>query len=446
MPQIIVDLTPFYNFIFNYLLAPNLPPLVLVWRVFVAGGWLIVVPVFLKLAWQLWVYQAQSNYLAKQKYVLLAIEVPKNNQQGPEATERLFAHLMGARLSGTWVDRNLRGYVQATFSFEIVSIEGKIQFLIRCRSNLRELTEAAVYSAYPDAVIKEVEDYTKNAPNKFPDPEWDMWGVDIYLFNKNPYPIRTYPTFEHPITKEFQDPLIAFLEVMNKLGPGEQIWIQFIIEPLSNSWKKEGEALVNKLMGRKPKEKKGWTDWLGIKHVIDIPFEGLRQVGGIGPGGVSSGSGEGGADLTFLNMSPGERRVIEAIQRKIAKLGYRTKIRFIYLARKEVMQKSKAVYGTMGAFNQFSYLDLNGTKLDMKTITSVAYFFPEWRNNRRKTKLMRAYKLRSAWMGGRLCILNTEELATLWHLPLATVKAPLLIKTGSKRGEPPMGLPTKTSI
>lgn len=438
MPQITIDLNPLYN----YLLAADLPLLVLLWRVFLVGGWVIFVPVFLVLIWKFWIYQIRLHYLSKQTYVLLAVDVPKNNEQGPEATERLFAHLMGARLPGTWVETNLKGYIQATFSFELLSLEGNIRFLIRCRRNLREMTEAAVYSAYSDAVITEVEDYTKDMPTKFPDPEYDAWGVDIHLFNKNCYPIRTYPTFEHPLTKELQDPLIAFLETMSKLGPGEQIWIQFIIEPLSNQWKREGEVEVDKLMGRKPKSKK-MMGMGTLKDVFDIPFESLRQISGTR---VVEEVSSSEPEFSLLMMSPGERRVIESIQRKIAKLGYRTKMRFIYLAKKEVMQKSKAVYGTMGAFNQFGYLDLNGTKLDRRTITSVAYFFPEWRNNIRKTKLIRAYKWRSAWMGGRRCILNTEELATLWHLPLSKVRAPLIKKTSSKRGEPPMGLPIKETM
>ena len=38
-------------------------------------------------------------------------------------------------------------------------------------------------------------------------------------------------------------------------------------------------------------------------------------------------------------------------------------------------------------------------------------------------------------------VLNTEELATIYHLPDMGVRAPLLPRVEAKRGEPPVGLP-----
>jgi len=40
-------------------------------------------------------------------------------------------------------------------------------------------------------------------------------------------------------------------------------------------------------------------------------------------------------------------------------------------------------------------------------------------------------------------ILNIEELATLYHFPVVSVIPPLIKKTGSKKAEPPFGLPVK---
>jgi len=41
-------------------------------------------------------------------------------------------------------------------------------------------------------------------------------------------------------------------------------------------------------------------------------------------------------------------------------------------------------------------------------------------------------------------VLNTEELATIWHFPMSHVKTPQVQKTISKRSEPPVGLPIES--
>ena len=44
--------------------------------------------------------------------------------------------------------------------------------------------------------------------------------------------------------------------------------------------------------------------------------------------------------------------------------------------------------------------------------------------------------------GADKSILNIEEMATVWHFPIITTKAPLVKKTESRRAEPPASLPT----
>jgi hypothetical protein len=55
---------------------------------------------------------------------------------------------------------------------------------------------------------------------------------------------------------------------------------------------------------------------------------------------------------------------------------------------------------------------------------------------------MTAYKFRSDARGRLPHILNTEELASIWHFPVeASVKAPLVQKAPGRKAEPPAGLP-----
>src|SRR6056297_573761 len=174
-----------------------------------------------------------NRYIKKRKkakkekgknYICLTIDVPKDNDQGPEAVERMFAHLAG-------IDKKDK------ISLEIVGKEGEIQFFIYLASCYRDLVEAAIYTAYPSAEILEVEDYTKEVPEEFPNNDIDVWAADLNLTNPSPYPIRTYPDFEHKLSKSFKDPMIDFLEVLGRLRPGEQVWIQIIISPAEKKLK-----------------------------------------------------------------------------------------------------------------------------------------------------------------------------------------------------------------
>lgn len=424
-----IDITPLYA-------LGDLPPLLIFWKIFLYGGWVIFLWAIILSAWRLWIFYIQGKFAKTIQYVLLAIDVPRENKQGPEAVERLFAHLAGARSSGSKTERYFKGYFQLSFSFELISIEGQIQYLIRTPIQFRDLIEAAVYATYPDAEITEVEDYTTEAPDRFPNEEYDLWAADLVLYNKNAYPIRTYPSFEHSLTQELKDPLTDLLEILGKLQKGEQVWLQLIITPISDNWKISSAKMVKKMMGINTSESK--TIKLGIiGDLISIFIEAWRQITGMFID----------QNLSILKeeklaaLSPGERRVIEAIQNKASKIGFAVKFRIVYLGIKEVFSKARGVAGVLGAINQFNTLDMNGFKPDDQAKTSKPMIAGKKRLSDKQNRLILAYKQRSSLSGARTCILNIEELASLWHFPVSTVKAPLIKKTGSKKGEPPFGLP-----
>ena len=93
-------------------------------------------------------------------------------------------------------EKYYKGHYQRWFSFEIVSIDGYIQFIIRTEKKFRDLVESAIYAQYPEAEITEVDDYTKGFPDTFPNDTHDLWGTEWTLVEDNEYPIRTYQDFE----------------------------------------------------------------------------------------------------------------------------------------------------------------------------------------------------------------------------------------------------------
>lgn len=427
-----------------------LSPIAIMWRLFIDGGWIPILAVLLWGSWKSWVFWRQMKYGATRRFVFLAIDIPKAAEgepgQSPRAIENFFAHLDGAHVTDTLWEKYWEGKTQDWFSLEIVSIEGYIQFLVRTRDKFRDLIEAAIYAQYPDAEITEVADYTDAAPKKFPDPEWEMFGSEWIAVKPEAYPLRTYPQFEHSLTQELKDPMAALLENMSRIGKGEQIWFQIVITPISQKeWRSAGEKLVKKLIGAKVEEKKTL-----LGKAVDLPAKIIspvfEQILAPAAPSVKRPAAEAPPSL-MLYLSPGERTVVEAVQNKIAKIGFKTKIRGIYLAKKEIFKKTRGFHPLVGAIKQFNTLDCQSLKPELKKVgTRAHYIFIQRRKRWKQNKLMRAYGARSNWRGmGKGFVLNIEELATFWHFPASWIKAPLVKTVESKRGVPPVNLPTETS-
>lgn len=420
-------------------------PFAAMWFLFTHGAWLVLIPVFIYGAWQGWLEYIRNKFSEAQKYVLLAVDVPKENEQSPKAVEQIFAHLLGVQKSGNIKERFIDGYTQLGFSLELISIEGYVQFLIRTPERFRDLVEAAFYAQYPNAEIAEVNDYTAAFKPKFPNEEFNLWGTELKLTNKQYYPIKTYPSFEHSLSQTFFDPMANTLETLSRLGRGEQYWLQIVIEPTSDRWRDEGVRMVKRLIGSKVSEKKASIGWLPA-WVSQGLYE--SAVASVLP--TSSLTSETGQDKAppslMLHLPPHERAAVEQVGIKLSKPAYLSKIRLMYVAKHDVYSRNRRA-PIVGAMRQFNTLDLNGFMVDKKTKTNAELWFANRRSNWRKWRRLYGYKYRSLKRGRNKFILNVEELATLYHFPVTTVvKAPRVQKTVSKRAEPPVTLPVESEF
>ncbi|OGH71526.1 MAG: hypothetical protein A2921_02420 [Candidatus Magasanikbacteria bacterium RIFCSPLOWO2_01_FULL_43_20b] len=413
-------------------------------NLFAVGGWIVFVFLLTYAGLHLYQEYRQSKFTHNWKWALLAVDIPALNIQTPKAVEQLFAHIAGAFDKPNVGEKFHGGYKQRYFSFEIISIEGYIQFLIWTEETFRDLVEAAVYAQYPDAEITEVEDYTKIAPNHFPDEEYDIWAADFALTQGNGLPIRTYRDFEHSISKDtvLKDPMGTFLESFSRIGPGEQMWFQIILEPISNSWKEHVIEEIKEMIGDTGGHHGGNKF---VDQIVSSPMTLLEKLGDeIFSREASAPHEEAKKDEPnkIRYLTPGQSTIVEAMEEKITKVGFKTKMRGIYLARKEVFQPTRGINALLGAINQFNIPSANSIAPALTTKTS--YFMKERTAMYRKNLLMKAYKKRKAKAGAHQFILNIEELATIWHFPMSHVKTPLVQKAGTKRAEPPSGLPVET--
>lgn len=417
-------------------------PLAIGWFLFTHGGWIVAIIAMVVGFYHAWLDMRQDQYAARWKFTLLAIDIPKNNEQTPKAVENVFLALSGARTAVNLVDKYWGGKIQESFSFELVSLEGYIQFIVRTPSHFRDLVEAAVYAQYPDAEITEIEDYTAAYKGmKFPNEKYDLWGTELVLTKDYPYPLRTYPEFEHQMTQTFIDPMASILEILSRLGPGEQIWIQLVTTPIEADWGEKAKKVVKTMVGETYKAAHGGFNPLAP---LDILTSAVGEIGkelGVNLGGGGEHAAKEADNFKMFKITPGDRALLERIQEKLAKPPIKTKLRVIYLADKAVFDKGRGVAGLMSTFQQFSSVSGNGLKPGKNSKTAANYFQVKKRVAKRQHNILRYFISRRTTRGDHFMLLNPEELATLWHFPVMTVKAAALEKIQSKKVAPPSRLP-----
>lgn len=407
---------------------------------FLAATWFLWLPLFLFFILRdKWLLYARVCNLRDMKWMLLEIKVPREVAKSPKAMESIFAGIHGTAKGGNLVDRYWKGVFSPWFSLEIVGNSTGVHFFIWTPTFYKKMIESQIFAQYPSCEITEVEDYTKSLPAIMPHPDWSMWGTEYVLTKPDAYPIRTYEDFtlEKVTLKEEErkiDPLSAMMEFLGSLNDGENIWIQMIVRPANNDWKKEGEALISKLAGREVKQ----NESIITKAVFGVSKE-------VKMWNPTPSDKKDSAMPRIMNLTPGEVDIVKAIERNISKIGLEMGFRWIYVARKDVYNPL-AIPAVSGIFKQFASPNLNGFKTNGLVSTSVDYVFKNTRETMRKQRLYDAYRLRSFFLPpyakkSKSFVLSTEELATIYHFPGMVAGAPGLERIEAKKGTPPANLP-----
>ena len=369
------------------------------------------------LAQHLWLKWRQMVYLRKSFYpfILLEIKVPREINKTPLAME-IAMHAFERGPTGNWWERWVDGKCKPFFSLEIASLEGSVKFFIYTPQKFKADIEANLFGQYPDVEILEVQDYVALAPYLHERKDWEMAGCTFSLTKPDPYPIKTYIDYglDSTQTKEEMksDPISSVIEYMGGIGRGEYMWMQIGI------------------MKTAPRFKTPDT-WFG-KH--DWKDEGKKIVKEL----QEKYAGEVGTRATKR-----QTEVIQAIERSLGKPGFDSSVRAVYVARKEHFDRSRTG-GIRDLLNPFSTHDLNGFRSHG--------LFPDypWEDfndiflNRRKRRLFDGYVRRSFFYPPYKMpkyVLNTEELATLFHFPGGVTETPTFGRIGSRKGEPPANLP-----
>ncbi len=387
----------------------------------------ILIPIFLAvLLFNSWVTFARRRFLSEQKYKLLRVIPPREIFKSPAAMELFINALYQTFGEADPIQIYWQGSVRPWFSLELVSNGGDAGFYIWARKSTVGYLQSQIYAQYPGIEVVEVEDYVDKVD--LDSGKYSLWGCEFGLTDADPIPIMTYVDYglDKTSAEEEQkiDPITPTLEFLGSLRAGEFVWLQIIVR-------------AHKKENKDPKSWFGKTDlWKddAKKLIQDIREKSLVE--------LDTGNGKQKVPLA----TKGQMDKISAIERSVSKLPFDVGIRGLYIAEKDLFDGTN-IGGLLSSFKQYSSSSLNGFKPKITTATSW------WQDPfGRKIKLIKrelfdAYKERAYFFRPffgkyrKHFILNSEELATIFHFPGGVAQTPSLQRVQSKKSEAPSDLP-----
>src|SRR6185436_2505857 len=146
-------------------------------------------------AFKLWLHYIRQDFISGIEYVLLEIVPPREVLRSPKAMELFITNALYHWSIKGGKEEFWQGAVWFWFSLEIASIDGQVRFYIRTPSRIKGLIETQMYAQYPQAQVREVEDYTLAVDEISPTSSWNGWGCEFRLEKPEAYPIKTYADF-----------------------------------------------------------------------------------------------------------------------------------------------------------------------------------------------------------------------------------------------------------
>ena len=264
-------------------------------------------------------------------------------------------------------------YGQRHVSFEIVAHEGLVHYYVVVPVSLIDVVKQAVSAAYPAARLEEVSE--RNIFN----PAGRMSatiGGEFTLKKEFGYPIATYQEAKRDATR-------ALLNALSGASREDGVGIQMLIRPAESGWASVAAEIASKI--RKDKGHKSGTAnvMTGIMEALWKPPE-THEV-----------------KAEDKQLTSVEQSTVEAIEDKTRYPGYETLIRVV--ASSNTAARSQALMNNVvSAFSLFDSAQNNGFKFAVSKnieefVTAYIFrFFPQEINQN---------------------VLNTVELATIFHLP-----------------------------
>ncbi len=389
----------------------------------------VAVPVLIMyLLFDVYVSYNRKRYHNSLQWTLLEVIPSPDNVKSPAAMELFLLALFQTGGEATWVDRWVNGKVRTWFSLEIVSLGGKIRFYLYCESKLKKYIESQLYAQYPGAGVREAEDYA----GKFNMTDYDMLAAELALSKPDPYPIKTYVDYalDKEQEEEFKiDPITPVLEFFNTIPEDNYACIQILVRA-----HKAEDHDPSKTFPSFSKKIDNWKE-TSKSEIKKIKEESFIDVD------------EGGVKKKQNVQTESQKRVISALDRSTTKFAFDTGIRLLYIGKKNAFANNFGML--LGTFKQYNSGELNSFKPQFTTTVDYPWQDMFGRKvTKMKAEVLEAFQVRDYFWKSDYknhdrpyFVLNTEELATIYHFPGMVAQTPSLSRVDSRKVPPPDNLP-----
>lgn len=293
-------------------------------------------------------------------------------------------------------------------SFEIVALRGEVMFMVAVPRAWQSFVEEQLTAQFHDAYIETIDDYNMFAPRGV------VLATTVGMKRPGYFPLKTYKKIE-------ADPLDALTNAMSKIRANEGAAIQFVVRSARKGWRRGGVRIASAMQqGQSLNEALSGQSFLG----------GLQKFIASATKSKKRKDDEKTKPEKPYQLSPMEQELVKGLEEKAAKFGLDANIRIVASAENA---------------------ERTGQILDSITQAFAQYNIPQYGNMLRVGKpttrpvLLRRFIYR--WFEeGRRVVFNTEEMASMWHLPLPSTETPTITWLTARRAPPPVTLPAEGLI
>jgi len=357
---------------------------------------------------------------------VLRIVLPKEGQEDEQKSASLSAEQIKEKISvaevffatmgGVKAQRGLKAFLFGRndhFSLEIVADkEGLVTFFAAVPRYLKQYFEQQIHAQYETAEIVEVEDY-----NIF-EPTGITVGSTLTLEKSYIYSVHAYDKME-------SDPLNSLTNVMSKFEKNEGAAVQFVLRSAKREWHRLPMRVARTMQQGKN------VDQAYSEVTANIIVKFFRAIWrAISAHRNKSDAGIDPTTEREYRLSPMEEEVVKALEEKTSKSGFDVNIRVVVSSASKDIATFK-LENIVNAFSQYA-----GYQYGNRFIASK----PSENEDLIQSFIYRHFNERKSF------VLNTKEMASLWHLPLPTTETPNIRWLVARKSAPPPNMPKEGII